>query len=508
MRQVMRLQAAGDTLMAGQWLLQLAREAPEHPEVLLWQGLRRMEAREWPEAVASLQRAAEAEPGSFKHWCLLSHAQGEADDGPAALQSLRRAAACARTAAEWTKLSLECDRQGFYDDALLAAEALLRLERSSSVGLLQRARCHKALGHSEAAAADYRRLIEADREIARAWFGLLDLKTVPLGAAERLRLQSHAQRPGLPAAERQMIDFALAKALEDAGEHAAALAVFDRANASVRAAQPWDGAAFARHVAELATVFESGPKAHAQPQGGELIFLVGMPRSGSTLVEQVLASHSQVEGASELPYLGQVIEAESRRRGLSFPAWVDRADADDWTRLGQDYLRTSARWRQSRPKSTDKLPDNWKLVGAVCAMLPQARVIDCRRDPLETAWSCYKQLFAPGLANFSYDFDSLGQYGQACQALGDLFARRFPSQVRVQSYEALVAQPEAQIRELLAFCGLPFEEGCLSFHTAQRAIRTPSALQVRQPMVKTSNPAAPYGDLLTPLRQALQAARP
>jgi hypothetical protein len=141
-------------------------------------------------------------------------------------------------------------------------------------------------------------------------------------------------------------------------------------------------------------------------------------------------------------------------------------------------------------------------------MLPQARVIDCRRDPLETAWSCYKQLFAPGLANFSYDFDSLGQYGRACEALGDLFARRFPSQVRVQSYEALVAQPEAQIRELLGFCGLPFEEGCLSFHTAQRAIRTPSALQVRQPMVKTSNPAALYGELLVPLRAALQAEHP
>jgi tetratricopeptide (TPR) repeat protein len=507
MRQVMRLQAAGDTLMAGQWLLHLAREAPDHPEVLLWQGMSRVDAREWPQAVGYLQRAAEAEPASFRHWCLLGHAQAEADDGAAARQSLRRAAGCARTGAEWLKLSLECDRQGFYDDALTSIEAALRADGKSTVGLLQRARCNKALGHSEAAAADYRRLIEADLEVGRAWFGLLDLKTVALSPAEREQLQRHARRAGLSAAEHQMIDFALGKALEDAGEHASALAVFNRANAGVRASQPWDSAAFARQVAELQAVFRAGPSARAQPQGAEVIFLVGMPRSGSTLVEQVLASHSQVEGASELPYLGQVIEAESRRRGMAFPAWVDRADADDWTRLGKDYLRASERWRQSRPRATDKLPDNWKLVGAVCAMLPQARVVDCRRDPLETAWSCYKQLFAPGLANFSYDFDSLGQYGQACEALGDLFARRFPSQVRVQSYEALVAQPEAQIRELLAFCGLPFEAGCLSFHTAQRAIRTPSALQVRQPMVKTSNPAALYGDLLAPLHAALQGGR-
>ncbi len=508
MRQVMRLQAAGDTLMATQWLLQLAREAPDHPEVLLWQGLRHVEARDWPAAVQILQRAAEAEPDSFRHWSLLARAQGEADDGPAARQSLRRAAACARTGAEWLKLGLECDRQGFYEDALQAVEAQLRLEPASAAGLLQRARCHKALGHSEAAAADYRRLIATNREAARAWFGLLDLKTVALDAAERQRLQSLSQQQGLPAAERQLIDFALGKALEDAGDPAAALAAFNRANASVRAAQPWDGAAFARRIAELQAVFQAGPASQARPQGEEVIFLVGMPRSGSTLVEQVLASHSQVEGASELPYLGQVLDAESRRRGQAFPGWVDRADADDWTRLGQDYLRASARWRQARPRATDKLPDNWMWVGAARAMLPQARVIDCRRDPLETAWSCYKQLFGPGLANFSYDFDSLGQYGRACEALGDLFARRWPEQVRVQSYEALVAQPGAQIRELLAFCGLPFEDGCLHFHTAQRAIRTPSALQVRQPMVKTSNPAAAYGDLLAPLRAALRGERP
>ena len=280
--------------------------------------------------------------------------------------------------------------------------------------------------------------------------------------------------------------------------------MFLRANDNVRAAQPWDGAEFAGHLADIHAAFTAGPVAQASPQGREVIFLVGMPRSGSTLIEQVLASHSAVEGASELPYLNQVLEGESRRRGKAFPHWVGQASAEDWTRLGQQYLRLSERWRQTRPIATDKLPDNWRLVGAVCAMLPQARVIDCRREALETAWSCYKQLFAPGLANFSYDFQSLGQYGRACEDLGDLFASRHPTQVRVQHYEALVAQPEAQIRELLAACGLDFEAGCLSFHTAQRAIRTPSALQVRQPMRQTSNPAARYGDLLAPLRQALK----
>ena len=504
MRQVMRLHAAGDRLMSAQWLLQLAREVPEHPEVLLWQGLRHVDASDWQSAVDFLARAAALRQQDFKLWCLLGMAQGRADDGPAALRSLTEAGRWARSPADWMKLSMECDQQGFYEDALRAAEALLQLDPRSVPGLLQRSRCCKALGHTAPAAADCRTLIQMDRELGRAWFSLLDLKTVVLSPAEHVLLQQHALRPGLSSADRQLLDFALGKALEDAGELEAALTVFLRANDNVRVAQPWDGAEFARHLAEVHAAFTAGPVAQAGAQGREVIFLVGMPRSGSTLVEQVLASHSAVEGASELPYLNQVLEGESRRRGKAFPHWVGQASAEDWTRLGQQYLRLSERWRQTRPIATDKLPDNWRLVGAVCAMLPQARVIDCRREALETAWSCYKQLFAPGLANFSYDFQSLGQYGRACEDLGDLFASRHPTQVRVQHYEALVAQPEAQIRELLAACGLDFEAGCLSFHTAQRAIRTPSALQVRQPMRQTSKPAARYGDLLAPLRQALQ----
>jgi hypothetical protein len=228
--------------------------------------------------------------------------------------------------------------------------------------------------------------------------------------------------------------------------------------------------------------------------------------SSSTLFEQVLASHSQVEGASELPTLGLLIDAESRRRGRPFADWAPQATADEWTGLGQDYLRATARWRRHKPVSTDKLPDNWQWTIAIRAMLPQAHIIDCRRDPLETCWSCYKQLFAPGLANFSYDFDSLAQYWAACEALGDLVAERHPQFVRVQRYEALIDQPEAQIRELLAFCGLPFEVGCLNFQQAQRAIRTPSALQVRQPLTATSTPAAGYGALLDALRGTLEAA--
>jgi tetratricopeptide (TPR) repeat protein len=507
MREVMRLHAAGDRMMSAQWLLQVAAQAPEHPEVLLWQGQRHGEAGDWPQAADCLARAASARPDDFNLWLLLGKAQGQTGEAAAARHSLQQAAGRAETAAQWLQLSIACDQQGLYDEALQAVQAALRREPASAVARLQRSRCHKALGDSTAAADDCRWLIDNGREAARAWFSLVDLKTVALTEAERHRLALAARRQGLPAAEQELLDFALGKALEDAGDLDGALAVFQRANAAVRTRLPWDAAGFARRLAALHEAFVNAPVAQAAPQGREVIFLVGLPRSGSTLVEQVLASHPGVEGASELPTLPQVIEEESRRRGRPFPAWVGQASAADWTRLGQRYLQLTTRWRLQRPVATDKLPDNWPLVGAVRAMLPEARVIDCRRDAVETCWSCFKQLFGPGLAAYSYGFDSLAQVAVACERSGDAWAALSPARVRVQHYEALVADPEGQTRALLDFCGLPFDPACLSAHTAQRAIRTPSALQVRQPMQRVSSPAAAYGERLAPLRDALAAAR-
>jgi hypothetical protein len=362
------------------------------------------------------------------------------------------------------------------------------------------------LGHAERAAADYRALIARDALVARAWFGLMDLKTVRITEGERARLEVVAASTREATEDRMMLDFALGKALEDAGRHAGALAAFDRANSAARPTHRWNRDGFSAQVRAAEAAFAAG-HASASSQGREVIFLVGLPRSGTTLVEQVLAAHSAVEGASELPYLAMVVESESRRRGRAFPAWIGEATTADWTRLGSEYLALSARWRERRPIATDKLPENWLLAGAALAMLPEARVIDCRRDPVETCWSCYKQLFAPGRVGFTYDFATLAAYWHDYDRLCRSWAERHPRRFRVQGYEDLVADPTAQIRALLAFCDLAFEPGCLEFHKAERAIRTPSSSQVREPMRKTSTPAAGYGALLDPLRALLGPAR-
>lgn len=502
----MTLVAAGDRLMAGQALLELSRTAPDHPEVLRWRGIGHFNQGEWTDAVDCLARAAAARPDDFAVLSQLAAARDQAGDFPAAQQTLLAAMQCASGAAQWLALSLECDRQGHYGEALSAVDTVLRLAPGHAVALLQRARCHKALGDAGAAAADCRSLIARGKLAARAWFSLVDLKTVPLTGSELAALERAAVQATASAADRVLLDFALGKALEDAGHHAQAYTTFQRANLGARTSLPWDAAASTCQVDRVMRAFETAPAAVASAQGGEVIFLVGLPRSGTTLVEQVLASHSQVEGASELPCLRAVVDEESRRRGRAFPDWVQAATAADWARLGQHYLRLSARWRMQRPVSTDKLPDNWLLAGAALAMLPGSRVIDCRRDPVETCWSCYKQLFGPNQVGYTYGLDTLAAYWQDYDRLSRFWAARHPDHYRSQHYEALVADPEGQIRALLDFCGLPFEPACLDFHRAQRAIRTPSALQVRQPLQRASTPAAAYGALLDPLREALAAA--
>jgi tetratricopeptide (TPR) repeat protein len=503
LRQAVKFTEAGDRLMAGQLLWALSTSAPEHPEVLRWRGVHHAALGEWAAAADCLQAAQAQRPDDFDLLRLLAAAHNNVGHFDAALHSLQAAERCAKTATDCWALTLEWDRQGRAEQALVAVNRVLSMDPGSAVALLQRARSATALGDAALAAADCRTLIARQQHPARAWFMLVDLKTVPLSAEERQQLKTAAHAAPMGSADRLMLDFALGKACEDAGEFELALSALQQANRAARSLHPWDAAAFSQRVRAVQTAFES-PVATAQNQGQEIIFLVGLPRSGTTLIEQVLASHSQVEGASELPYLSAVIEEESRRLARPFPSWVGAASPEDWTRLGQRYLSLSQRWRALHRVSTDKLPENWLLAGAALAMLPGARVIDCRRDAVETCWSCFKQLFGPNQVGFTYDFETLAAYWHDYDRLCQFWAQRCGAHFYAQHYEHLVAEPEAQIRSLLATCGLPFEAGCLDFHQAQRAIRTPSALQVRQPMRKTSTPAGQYGDLLRPLRQALR----
>jgi hypothetical protein len=219
------------------------------------------------------------------------------------------------------------------------------------------------------------------------------------------------------------------------------------------------------------------------------------------LTEQVLASHSQVNGGSELPDMPAVITEESRRRNKPFPEFVRDLTPADWERLGRRYLERTQRWRADRPRFTDKLPNNWHYIGAIRAMLPGARIIVARRDPLETCLSCYRQRLAK--SDYTRTFEDLAATWHDFDRAANYWRTLYPDAVYESVYEKLVADPETAIRELLAFCDLPFEEACLEFHKTRRSVHTPSATQVREPLRKDTARAHRYGALLDPLRAAL-----
>jgi len=483
--------------------------AASHPETLRLHGLIQHRRGRHRDSEDSYRRALAAAPDDPTLLGQLGELKGDMGAQDEAFALLARATELAPDdAATWLRLGIQHDKQAHHEEALAAGRRVLALDPRNRLGHLLVARNLHALGDIDGTAAEYRKLIAIGGDKAyQAWFSLVDLKTIRLDAKEVAALERIAKDPKTAAEARAPLNFALGKVCEDAGRYADAFAAYSRANAIVRGNVQWDAARFSREIDETMRVF-SGPIAESPAAlGDEVVFIVGLPRSATTLIEQILAAHPEVEGASELPDLPAVISQESARRNTPFPTWSAQATAADWERLGRDYLARTARWRAERPRFTDKLPNNWTLIGAARAMLPRAKFIDCRRDPVETCWSCFKQLFAPGLVRYAYDLRELAAYWHDYVRLCTFWAERHPASVRTQGYETLLAEPERETRALLDFCGLPFDEKCLRYHESQRGVRTVSSGQVRQPLRRDTARGPRYGDLLKPLRDALEAPR-
>jgi tetratricopeptide (TPR) repeat protein len=509
---VAAMQAAAQAIRRGDAELGLRRldevfaVEPSHPEALWLAGIAHNAAGRHAEARAALQRAHARRPQDALLLIDLGNAQqgcGERDDAQA---SWRRAGELAPThPMPWFNIGRNLQLEGRTTAAIdaLSRAAALAPDFIPARILLGDALVHA--GRFDDADAQYREALWRNPACGDAWRGLANMKTRPLSTEDREQLALNHDRPDVAEPDRVAMAYALGKACEDHGLYPQALEALQSANDRLREQRPWNAAGFRGRVDELIATTRQLPAPLDPGLGHEAILVVGLPRSGSTLFEQILAAHPQVEGASELPDLGHVIDEESARRGRPFPSWVPAATADDWQRLGKDYLRRTARWRERRPRFTDKMPENWFHAGVLRAMLPGATVLETRRDPLETAWSCFKQHFYR-LPHFSCDFDDIAAFMRDCQRAMDAWRHRDPAHVRMQSYEALVREPEAEIRALLAFCQLPFEASCLAFQDADRSVRTASAAQVRQPLQAGKAPAREYGALLDPLRSALARA--
>ncbi|GGA12111.1 tetratricopeptide repeat-containing sulfotransferase family protein [Dyella caseinilytica] len=465
-------QMQGDHAKAADALNHALSLRPDDAVTLMYLGISLFERGAVEQALFSFERACELAPEMAPAWYNL---------GKALKVQLRRVEACS------------------------AMEHVLKLDPGHILARTSLADTQIGLGDIPAAVANYREVLRRQPEHPEAWYALANLKTVPLSDKDVTQLQRAFRKPGLPADARISLGFALAKALEDQASYAASFDVLREANALKRRHVQWNATEEHSRVDAIMTAFAQPMPEPIDPTlGSEVIFIASLPRSGSTLIEQILASHPLVEGADEITDLPQVIEDESKRRGQPFPQWVASTTAEDWARLGREYLARTARWRTQRPRFTDKNMLNWEYAGAALAMLPGARVVNCHRDPVETCFACYRQLFSNG-SHFSYNLDDMASYYLDFVRLCRYWQHRYPQKVLDYSYEGLLADTEPQIRRLLDFCGLSFDPACLDFHKTSRVVlSTASAAQVRQPLRKDTARGMHYEAQLAPLRARLE----
>jgi len=499
---------AGELHLADQALVSAEHMAPRHAEVQRMRGVLLTRAGRFADAHRLLATLSAQYPNDPLLLTDFAEAAFGRSDSAAGLAALRKVCElCPGDASAWFHLGRSLMDHAWTEESLPALERAVVLAPDHMHARTLYADVMVLLGRFEQARAQYLEVLRRVPTIGAAWWGLANIKTVRLSVGEIEQLEAMLRDPAARESDRLAMGCVLAKAYEDHGRYAEAFAILTETNGRISRRRPWDAAKFRQLVDMTLAEFE---KPHAQSDdqrlGEEIIFIVSLPRSGSTLTEQILAAHSEVEGASELGDVSAVIQEESERRGIDFPFWVTQATTEDWTRLGRNYLARTARWRTKRPRSTDKMPNNWLFVGAIMAMLPGARIVNCRRDPVETCWSCYKQMFSVS-NEFSYDLDYLARFWQDYDHAMREWHRQQPGHIREQVYEQLLAEPEAEVRALLDYCGLPFEQNCLRFHEVSRSVRTASAAQVREPLRGNTARSAGYGPLLDPLRAALASPR-
>jgi len=410
--------------------------------------------------------------------------------------------------------AVECLQAGDYAAALAGFERVLQQLPGDPTTLTSRGHALKTCGDTAAAVASYREALQRRPAHGEAWYALANLKTYRFEPADVGAMRALLASDTLMLMDRVHIAFALGKALEDAGEYAESFAHYAEGNRLKRAGSRYDSAALGRELAAQRQVCTANLLAQAATRGcpaPDPIFIVGMPRAGSTLLEQILSSHSQIDGTQELPNV-LAMSQQLRRRQIGeerpgYPQLLPLLDAQTLRALGEQFIEETRLHRAGAPRFIDKMPNNFRHLGLIHLILPNARIIDARREPMACCFSNFKQLFAEG-QEFSYDLADLGHYYREYLTLMAHWEQVIPADrlLRVQ-HEDVLNDLEGQVRRMLAFLGLPFEEACLRYWETERAVRTPSSEQVRRPIFRSAMEQwHNYAPWLGALQQALDPA--
>ncbi len=393
-------------------------------------------------------------------------------------------------------------RIGEFNEALGLYEAILKDAPNQPKVWMSYAHTLKTVGRTDDGVAAYRRALEITPHLGEVWWSLANLKVVKFSDADVTAMQAALKSETLSDADRVHLDFALGKALEDRKDYAGAFGHYAAGNALRRRSDTYNADETSAFVDQCIAQFTSAFFAERSGWGWparDPIFILGMPRAGSTLIEQILSSHSHIEGTQELPDIPALAG-----RGRNDPKRVSDLTADQVRELGEDYLnRTHIQRKTSRPMFIDKLPNNWAHAGFIHLILPNATIIDARRHPLACGFSNFKQHFARGQA-FTYNLEDMGRYYADYVRLMQHFDTVLPGRVHRTIHEHLLDHTESEIRALIAACGLEFEDATLRFFETERAVRTPSSEQVRRPINRDGTDAwKGFEPWLEPLKKAL-----
>lgn len=519
MQKAREFESKGDVQAAEMIYREILTRDPNQVEAARLLAAIAVQHKRYRDAEVFLKKAVEVAPDYTRAWVDLANLQREADKFDDAVNSAKQVLKLAPDSADsYMVYASAIGMTGEHEAAIKAYQDALAIAPDRAGAICGMAHHQKTIGRQDEAIASYRRSIEVKPNHAEAYWSLANLKTFRFEDEEIEAMQTLLNDQGLADESRAQLHNALGLEFESRKDFRRAFEHFEKCNVLCRQVESYDPVDTESTYGRIIELFDDDFLAKnlgVAESKISPILVVGLPRSGSTLIEQILASHSKVDGTHELGDLSRAVQSVRREqsRRSRFPEALADLGPDEWQKVGEEYLRRTEIFRSGAPFFVDKNPNNFIYVGILRLALPNAKIINAMRHPLDSCLGSFKQLFASGQP-FTYDMTELGEYYLQYRRLMDHWHRILPGFVLDVHYEEVVSDLDGQVGRILDFCGLPFEEACLRFHETERAVKTASSEQVRRPIYSSSvnlwrNYESDLGELvhiLKPLLEALPVA--